>query len=112
MNHNLPLPQSKKLVVTYRVEPGCLGPEGKNHVDSFCQLAEKGVASVDSDFIHWHITPRHDKNLAEMHYSVNGKELNHDMADKYLNVFGKNLDEFEGHLHENLALIIDFYWKR
>ncbi|MFT5420796.1 MAG: hypothetical protein ACI9D5_001547 [Candidatus Endobugula sp.] len=31
-------------------------------------------------------------------YSVSGKQLSHDKADKYLHLFGKNLDEFEDHI--------------
>ena len=33
--------------------------------------------------------------------------MNHDQADKYLGVFGKSLDEFEGHLDDQLANLID-----
>lgn len=112
MSVSLPLAPEKKLVVTYRVEPGCLGPAGADHIERFCTFAERGVSNVDADFVHWHITPRYDKNLAEMHYSVNGKELTHDKADKYLGVFKKNLDDFESHLQDRLALLIDYYWKR
>ncbi len=112
MSIALPLPEDKKLMVTYRVEPGCLGPKGKDHIEAFCDYAEKGVADVDADFVHWHITPRYDKTLSEMQYSVNSKKLSHDKADKYLNVFDKHLDEFEGHLQDKLAVLIDTYWKR
>ena len=112
MGISLPLPSDKKLIVTYRVEPGCLGPEGADHIKAFCTFAEKGVADVDADFVHWHIIPRYDKTLPEMHYAVNNKELTHDQADQYLNVFQKGLDEFECHLQDKLALLIDSYWER
>jgi len=112
MSLSLPLPKEKKLFVTYRVEPGCLGPTGADHVEAFCELAEKGVAKVDADFVHWHITPRYNKALSEMRYSVDGKDLSHDKAEKYLRLFQKELDEFEGHLQENLANMIDLYLKR
>ena len=112
MPSEAPLAPQHKLEVTYRVEPGCLGPEGPEHVERFCHFAERGVSTLDADYIHWHITPRYDKSLPEMHYSVNGKPLSHDKADQYLNVFQKSLDEFEGHLQDNLAILIDYYWKR
>lgn len=112
MKNNLPLPQEKKLTIVFRVEPGCLGPQGAAHIEEFCRFAQKEFETVDADFIHWEIVPRHDKSLAEMQYQVNNKNLSHDKAAKYLTVFNKNLDEFEGHLHQKLTLLIDQYLGR
>ena len=112
MNTSLPLPAEKKLMVTYRVEPGGLGPAGANHIRKFCKYAEKEVADLDADFIHWQIAPRFSKTVAEMRYTINRKELTHDKADKYLAVFGKNLDEFEAHLQDRLAVLIERYFDR
>jgi len=107
MKNNLPLQQDKKLTVVCRIEAGCLGPEGDSHIKKFCNFAQKEVENIDSDFVHWEISPRHDKNQPEMQYKVNNKKLNHDKAAKYLGVFNKSLDEFEGHLHDKLADLID-----
>ena len=52
MKTKLPLPQDKKLTVIFRLEPGCLGPDGEDHVEEFCKFAEKEVAPIDSDFVH------------------------------------------------------------
>lgn len=109
MKINLPLPQEQKLTVVCRVEPGCLGPEGKNHISEFCSMAQKQVESIDSDFVHWVLVPRSDKSLAEMQYQINNKNLTHDKAARYLEKFKKNLDEFEEHLHVKLAHLIDEY---
>lgn len=109
MKDKLPLPQEKKLNVVFRVEPGCLGPEGEGHVKAFCEYAQKQVEPVDSDFVHWELTPRFDKALPEMQYKVTNKYLSHDKAARYLEVFGKDLDEFEGHFHDKLAQLIDEY---
>ncbi|MFL0803976.1 MAG: hypothetical protein K6L81_09660 [Agarilytica sp.] len=106
MKHDLPLPEDKKLCVTYRVEPGCLGPEGAKHVVGFCEYAQKNIQSLDADYISWTITPRNDKSLPEMQYNVVGKRMNHAQAEKYLAVFDKSLDEFEGHLEDKLAEFI------
>ncbi|RDH82701.1 MAG: hypothetical protein DIZ80_10500 [endosymbiont of Galathealinum brachiosum] len=105
----LPLPKDKKLEVFFRVESGCLGPQGEEHVNDFCTSAQKEVDVIDADFVHWNIIPRHDKKLPEMEYKLNNKKLTHDKAAKYLSFFDKNLDEFEGHLHDKLALLIDEY---
>lgn len=112
MKNNLPLPQEKKLTILFRVESGCLGPQGATHIEEFCRLAQQEFASVDADFIHWEIIPRHDKSLAEMQYQVSNKKLSHDQAAKYLAVFNKDLDEFEGHLHQKLAVLIEQFLGR
>jgi hypothetical protein len=74
MKVSLPLPESKKLTVTYRVESGCLGPQGKNKIVDFCQFAQKELEPLDADYVHWNIVPREDKSLPEMQYNVVGKK--------------------------------------
>ncbi len=112
MSASLPLPSEQKLTITYRVEPGCLGPDGKSHIDAFCDMAQRCVVDLDADFIHWNIIPRHNKALPEMQYSVSSKRLTHDKADKYLRIFGKSLDEFEDHIQGECVMLIDRYFKR
>ncbi len=112
MNISLPLPDHHKLTVTYRIEPGCLGPQGADHVDAFCDFAQKRVADLDADFIHWHLVPRNDKALAEMEYSIDSRQLSHDKADKYLHIFGKELDEFEDHIQGECVCLINKYFDR
>lgn len=109
MKDNLPLPQDKKLTVTFRIETGCLGPDGESHISDFCSLAQEEIESIDADFVHWVLVPRSDKSLPEMQYRVGNKNLTHKQAEKYLNIFEKKLDEFEGHLHDKLAQLIDEY---
>ena len=112
MKDKLPLPQDKKLTVVFRVEPGCLGPNGSAHIEDFCGFARTQVESVDADFVHWQIVPRHDKSLPEMQYEVSSKRLNHIQAEKYLQVFDKSLDEFESHLFEKVTHLIETYLGR
>jgi hypothetical protein len=107
MKNSLPLQEDKKLLVTYRVEPGCLGPEGENLISAFCDFAQSELRSLDSDYVVLNIVPRNDKALPEMQYNVVGKRMNHSQAEKYLAVFDKNLDEFEGHLIDKLTILID-----
>lgn len=109
MKDKLPLPKEKKLYVTYRVEPGCLGPDGKNRIEEFCIYAQQEVENIDSDYVHWDIIPRHDKSLAEIQYNVLSKNMTHTQAEKYLQIFDKSLDEFEGHLGDKLDELIDQY---
>ncbi len=106
MKDNLPLPHDKKLTVLFRVEAGLLGPKGEEHVETFSKFAEKELISLDSDYIHWEIVPRHDKSNPEMEYMINGRKLSHDKAAKYLEVFEQELDGFELHLTRNLTRLI------
>jgi len=106
------LSQEKKLNVLYRVEPGCLGPDGPKNIEAFCDFAEKKVEDLDANYVHWEIIPRFDKSLPEMEYKALGKNLSHDQADRYLAVFKQNLDEFEEHLHDKLGLLIEDFLGR
>jgi hypothetical protein len=108
----LPLPLYKKLNVTFRVEPGCLGPNGIEYVDGFCKYAKSAIAKIDSDFVRCTIIPRHDKSLPETEYKTNGKALTQEKAALFLPVFGKALDDFEEELEGKLAELIDEYLGR
>ena len=112
MKINLPLPQEKKLTVICRVEPGCLGPDGLDHIEDFCNFAQKQVEPIDFDFIHWLLVPRFDKSLPEMQYKIGDKRLTQSNAEKYLEMFNKNLDEFEEHLNEKLTQLINQFLGR
>lgn len=104
--------QSTRLTVIYRVEPGCLGPDGKSHIEGFCQFANRAVETLDADFVNWQIIPRYDKTLPEMEFSVRGKSLPHSKAKQYLSAMNADLDTFEMHLDDALVRMIDAYRKR
>jgi len=98
-----------KLTIVFRVEPGCLGPDGDTHIDNFCKVAQKDIEPIDADIIHWEIIPRHDKALPELQYKISNKTLTPVQAAKYLALFNKNTDELETHLHDILTHSIDQY---
>lgn len=99
--------EKNKLIVVLRVEPGCLGPNGKEYVEDFCRFAQEKNQSLDAEFMHWDIIPRHDKALPEVQYRVGNKNLTHAQAAKYLEVFDRDIEEFEGELQDRLATFID-----
>jgi len=109
MERSLPLADGRKLSVIYRVEPGCLGPDGENKIVEFCKFAQRDVQSLDIGCVGLSIEPRVDKKLPEMQYNVVGKKMNRSQAEKYLHCFDKSLDEFESHLIDRLAVLIDDY---
>ena len=96
-------------MVVCRIEPGCLGPDGKERIQAFCDFAQAQVEPIDADFVHWELVPRYDKSLPEMQYKIRNKKMTHDQAAKYLELFNKDLDEFEGHLHEKISHLVDEY---
>lgn len=104
-----PLPADKKLTVTFRVEPGCLGPDGKSLIEAFCSYAQQDIKLLDLDYVNWHITPRFDKSLPEIQYNIHGKRISHDQANKYIALFGKQLSELEEHLDDRLTSLIDSF---
>lgn len=106
MNNLLPLHDDKKLAITYRVEAGCLGPDGLNYITDFCDFAQSELQALHSDYILWNIVHREDKTLSEMQYSLVGKNINVHQAEKYLSIFGKTLDDFECYLGDHLTTLI------
>ncbi len=59
----------KKLTIQIRVEPGCLGPDGKAHIETFCTAAAKIFAAVEPELVNWTLLPRYDKQLPEQEFS-------------------------------------------
>ena len=112
MKLNSPLSNNKKLTVLFRVEPGCLGPDGKNLVEEFCTFAATQTDFVDTDYTHMEIVPRFDKARPEIEYAIADKKLSHDKAEKYLAVFKQNLDEFEMSLFEGITVVINKFFDR
>ncbi|MCP4296049.1 MAG: hypothetical protein GY786_10610 [Proteobacteria bacterium] len=109
MKKPLPVPEGKKLSVTFRVEPGCLGPDGVNKVTDFCWFVQNDMQSLDADYVAWNIVPRGDKNLPEMEYSIVGKKMTHSQAEKYLACFDENLDKLESSFIKKLTVLIHNY---
>ena len=112
MNTNPVLPKDKRLTIIFRVEPGCLGPEGKNSIDKFCELAQKAIEPVASDFIQWLVVPRNDKSQSETQYKVGAKILTREKAKTYLKMLELNIDEVEGQLLEKITYLIEQFLDR
>lgn len=106
------VPDSKKLRVMLRIEPGSLGADGLTHVEAFCDFVQKDVASIGSEFIFWEVSPRYDKSLPEIEYKVGEKRLSHEKAAMYMTLFDRHLEEFEIHLGENISRLIEQFLER
>lgn len=106
---NPAIPEEKKLTFIFRVEPGCLGPNGDDHIESFCQFAQKEFSLINPAFLQWQIIPREDKSLPEMEYRISNKSLSSDRAAQYLTKFDKNIDDLEAQVQEILVDLITDY---
>lgn len=109
MKNLLPLDVNKKLTVTYRVEAGCLGPDGLNYISDFCKFAQSELQTLNSDYIVWNIIHRADKTLPELQYGLIGKTIDSHKAEKYLSAFGETIDDFENQLSDHLATLISHF---
>jgi hypothetical protein len=105
----LPLLEDKKLSVTFRVEPGCLGPQGGALISDFCDIAQLAFKTLAADYIVWNIVPRSDKTLPETQYALMDKRISESQAGQYLALFDIKLDELESDFDDKLeALIVDY----
>jgi len=105
-------PDSKKMTVLFRMEPGSLGPDGAQYISEFCEFAQMQLRACSDAHIHWVIVPRTDKSLAEMEFQLSSKKLTSAKAGQYLAVFGQNFDDFEEQLEDNLEAIVNQYFGR
>ncbi|WP_237158852.1 hypothetical protein [Shewanella khirikhana] len=100
------------LLILHRLEPGCLGPDGADHVEQFCQLAEKAIQGLAPEVCQWQLVPRFDKSLPEMSYFLGSKQLTKEQTDRYLEMFSLEIDEFEERFHAKLTQLINQYLAR
>lgn len=106
------IPEHKKLLVVFRMEPGSLGPDGKNYVQEFCDFAQIQLQASAKPYITWSIIPRFDKTLVEMEFQISGKKMSEIKAKQYLSVFGEDLSDFEDELENNLEAIVNQFFGR
>lgn len=101
--------QTTKLTIVVRVEPGSLGPQGKDYVEDYCKLAQSAFEKKKGEFAHWSIIPRYDKTLPEIEFLLLGKTLDEAKAEQALNVLDTSVDEVEEHTMEMISTLIDRY---
>jgi hypothetical protein len=100
------------LEVIYRVEPGCLGPQGKDYIEDFCTFSQPLVTAHTAGFMRWILVPRFDKSLPEMQCTLAGRTLTAEQAKRYFALFQVDADDLEAELNEQLTLLIDQYFGR
>lgn len=101
-----------RILVLYRVEPGCLGPDGKSFIEDFCVFANDTFKKAQNDSIEWLFQPRYDKTLPEIQYQFNNRNLTKEMAFKFFKTKAIDIEHFEELLNERLASLIDKFLDR
>lgn len=104
--------QATVLEVIYRVEPGCLGPDGTAYIEDFCQFAQPLVTAHTAGFMRWILTPRFDKSLPEMQCMLAGRTLNPVQVQRYFSLYAADPQQLEIELNDQLTLLIDQYFGR
>lgn len=103
---------ANKLTILYRIEPGCLGPDGDDHVDQFCEQAH-GQLTQDPELLNhvvtWVIEPRRDKTLPEMQFKLISKVISHDQAETYLKAAGHELEDLEANFVQSITAQVNHY---
>lgn len=100
------------LEVIYRVEPGCLGPQGKDYIEDFCKFSQPLVTAHTAGFMRWILVPRFDKSLPEMQCTLAGRSLTAAQAARIFAMYQADADSLEAELNEQLTLLIDQYFGR
>jgi hypothetical protein len=101
-----------QLTVLYRLEPGCLGPEGKAFIEEFCQFAMPLIAAQTASYMVWQLVPRYDKTLAEIEYSMSGKRLSESQGERVLAMYGASADAIVEQLNDQMTWLIDQFFGR
>ena len=103
---------NKKLSVVFRVEPGSLGPDGMDHVEAYCTLAQQELGVRLEHFVRWQFVPRYDKSKPEIEYGVGNKKITDAQAGKYLSLFEQDKEDFETDLVVGVAHLINVFFGR
>ncbi len=95
------------LQLIVRVEPGSLGPDGLDHVEAFCEVANKVFAKVDYAQLSFNIVPRYDKSLDELQLLMNDVPLPAQRASLVLDKLNVTFDQVEEEVMERISKLID-----
>jgi hypothetical protein len=96
-----------KLTVQLRLEPGCMGPEGKLHIEAFCE--QQNQSPWHNDFAILSVVPRFDKTLPEWEYLHNDRKLTDKQVSVVLASFGTSSNQLETEIEDTIAEAVSSY---
>ncbi|MCF6441280.1 hypothetical protein L1077_17735 [Pseudoalteromonas luteoviolacea] len=95
------------LYIQLRLEPGCMGPQGKDHIEAFCK--KENASPWQNQFATVSVVPRYDKTLPEWEYRVKNKLLSTEQADKFISMHDMTKPDLEDDIESHMAEEIDAY---
>lgn len=101
-----------KIQITYRIEAGCLGANGKDKVVGFCQYLTQQLNQCYGEFSQWQSAPHTDRKLAHIEYGIQNKSLNSEQVKTYFSLLKQDKDTFEEELEDQVVQFIEDYLGR
>ncbi|WMN61632.1 hypothetical protein NI389_17610 (plasmid) [Pseudoalteromonas xiamenensis] len=96
-----------KLTIQLRLEPGCMGPDGKLHIEAFC--AQQNQSPWNTPFATLLVVPRFDKSLPEWEYLHKEKRLTEKQIEAVLSSFKVNQQTLEEEIEHMIADAVGDY---
>lgn len=106
------LPEDRKLTITYRVEPGTLGPDGASHIEAFCQFLTERLQGFYPEVIQLKVVPRYDKQRPEKQFSIANKQISLTQATVYLDTLALDIDQIDDELDEQTSQLVDDFFQQ
>ena len=106
---DLSSPPLAAMTLLFRIEPGCLGPDGRQHIETFCKLAEQVYLRHPLNGVQFEFVPRYDKQLPEREFLLGERTLNRNQAIRLLEHYGLELARIETQLDDTLSRLISHY---
>jgi len=102
----------EKLNIQYFVEAGCLGADGKKHIDSFCDFSQQQLNSQYKD--HFTFEVRALTNIHQHHFQYiwHSKKLNEKQVTQYFLALDIQVKTFEDEIDNTIVSLIEDYLNR
>ncbi|MFC3034765.1 hypothetical protein ACFOEE_19855 [Pseudoalteromonas fenneropenaei] len=97
------------LTIQLRLEPGCMGPNGKQYIEAFC--TQQNQQAWQNSFAVLHVIPRYDKTLPEWEYFLKSKRLNDSQVEAVLTVFNQERQGLEETIEHQIADAVDAFMR-
>ncbi|KZN45499.1 hypothetical protein [Pseudoalteromonas luteoviolacea] len=96
-----------QVCIQLRLEPGCMGPQGKDHIETFCQ--KENTSPWQNHFAIVSVVPRYDKTLPEWEYRLKNKLLKAEQANRVVEMHNTSKADLEEEIETHIAHEIDRY---
>jgi len=98
--------------VSYFIESGCLGAQGAQRIDGFCEFVTIKLKQSFPAFCSWNIKPLIDNQQRHIQYTLNQKTLTLEQAKRYLDTQHQDINSFENNVDDFVIDSIEEYQGR